>query len=340
MADTTSPPTISVVVNNYNYAQFLVEALDNALSQLREGDELVVVDDGSTDDSRDILRSYEGSPGVRVIRQENQGQMKAVRTGIEAARGDILALLDSDDYYLPGYLDRVRDIFAARPEISVVFTGPEVSGPDADSVRTNRDVLDRMELPPGDVGTTRWATALFYEFVGVPTSGNAIRGELAKKIISLPGEVDKTQEIDPLRVKILGLSESDAKKFGFSADGVLVRVSSLLGARKYYEQERGWVYRIHGGNKYAQVRKLGRLYLRNKLRKTLLTLSSDHFGLTMRPTARELREEVLGRSFGLRPRRNLHIRARYCLASVTARGTLRERLGALAAAAGLVRGAR
>ena len=60
-------PTLSVVVNNYNYAPYLAAALDAALAQLREGDELVVVDDGSTDDSLAVLASYRGRAQVKVL---------------------------------------------------------------------------------------------------------------------------------------------------------------------------------------------------------------------------------------------------------------------------------
>jgi len=337
MTDSDPNPGISVVVNNYNYDTYLEAALDSALEQLRDCDELVVVDDGSSDDSPDILARYARHPLVTVIFQKNQGQMKAVRTGIEAARGDIIALLDSDDYYLPGYLDRLRDIYRANPDIAFVFSAPQVAGPVAEDVRVNRAVLDRMELPAGHVGASRWAAVLFYEYVGVPTSGNSLRSSLARQIITLPSKLDETQQLPAVAIKLLGLSERDAQKFGFSADGVLVRVSSMLGAVKYYENHPWWVYRIHGDNKYASVPKLGRRYLRHKLRNTLLDMATEHFALARRPSARELRAEITARSFGLRLRRRIHIRGRYCLASLTSRGPLSERLSAALVAAGLIR---
>ena len=103
-------PRLSIVVNNYIYAQYLPEALGSVIRQMIEGDELIVVDDGSTDGSSALLREFARDYGIRFIEQANCGQMGTVRTGIKAAQGDVVVLLDSDDYFLEGYLQRLRDI--------------------------------------------------------------------------------------------------------------------------------------------------------------------------------------------------------------------------------------
>lgn len=72
------PFTVSVVVNNYNYARFLPAAIESVLPQLRQGDELVIVDDGSTDESSAILAGFADRGSVRVIKQRNQGQLRTV----------------------------------------------------------------------------------------------------------------------------------------------------------------------------------------------------------------------------------------------------------------------
>ena len=334
MNSTVSGPSLSIVVNNYNYAQFLAESLDNALAQMCERDELVVVDDGSTDESAQVFERYVGRPGVRIINQENQGQMKAVRVGIEAAEKDIIVLLDSDDYFLPGYLDRLRRIYRENPDIDYVFCSPEVGGEPSASLFETCNAINRMKLKPGTVGATKWATILFYEFVGVQTSGNSLTNDLAKTIMTLPTVVDDTRRLHPLLVRLFRISPHEAKKSGLTADGVIVRTASILGARKFYDEEPGFMYRIHGGNKFATVSTTGRRFLRYYWRSAFISTALRSFSIAKRPTAIELREEILNRSFGQRSRRFLHIRARYFLAAITSRGSIAKRLSAMAAAMG------
>lgn len=331
MNEKSANPTLSVVVNNYNYARFLAEALDRALEQLHDSDELVIVDDGSTDESPELLQRYADRPGVRVIHQENQGQMKCVRTGVNAARNDIVVLLDSDDYFLPGYLDRLRAIYRDNPQVDYVFCAAEVGVEPSAALRETRGILDRMELRPGLVGATRWATIMFYEYVGVPTSGNSLTNALAKQIMTLPTSLDMTSTLPMPLARLLRISETEAKKSGLTADGVIVRAASILGATKYYDPRPGFMYRIHGGNKYATVSLAGRRFLRHYRRTAFLKTAMVHFGMDRRPTAAELREEILGRSFGLRLRRFLHIRARYVIAVCCSSGSPGDKLKALRA---------
>jgi glycosyltransferase involved in cell wall biosynthesis len=332
MNNTASGPSLSIVVNNYNYAQFLAEALDNALTQMWEGDELVVVDDGSTDESAQVFERYVDRPGVRIIKQENQGQMKAVRVGIGAARNDIIALLDSDDYFLPGYLRRLRRIYRENQDIDYVFSCPELGGEPSAALSETRSMIRRLELKPGAVGSTKWATILFYEYVGIQTSGNSLTNKLAKTIMTLPTALDDTRRLPSLLVRLLRISPTEAKKSGLTADGVIVRTASILGARKFYDEKPGFMYRIHGGNKYASVPAAGRRFLRYYPRSTFLNTVLRSFSIARRPTAIELREEILNRSFAQYTRRFLHIRARYFLAAITSRGSLANRLSAMAAA--------
>ena len=87
--------TISVIIPTYNYARFLAEAIDSALGQSYAPLEIIVVDDGSTDATSEVLAAY--GDRIRVLRQKNQGVAMARNAGIAAARGDYLAFLDSDD---------------------------------------------------------------------------------------------------------------------------------------------------------------------------------------------------------------------------------------------------
>jgi len=127
---------VSVVVPCYNAAPFLRETLDSALSQSQAPQEVIVVDDGSTDESATIAESY--GPPVRVIRQENQGESVARNRGIEAAKGDWIAFLDADDLWAPTKLERQME--AAEPHVVCVHTNWYTFG-------THRHVYDFSQIP-------------------------------------------------------------------------------------------------------------------------------------------------------------------------------------------------
>jgi glycosyltransferase involved in cell wall biosynthesis len=330
-------PSLSVVVNNYNYAPYLQEALDSALAQMAPGDELIVVDDGSTDESISILRHYEQEHGIQLYEQSNQGQMRTVRNGISAARGDIILLLDSDDFFLEGYFDRLRSIYRQNPDVAFVFSEPDVRGTDIAGVKETRHILDHMTFPPGKVGQTKWAGLLFSEFVGVPTSGVSLKKSLAEKIMSLPDSIDKTVQISATKKFLLGISDHEAGKFGFAADAIIVRCASALGVEKYYNEQPGFMYRIHGSNKYAAVPKWGRWYMRRTRKQVMADIFSDHFSIDLYPTTAELYDEFQKRSLPLHLRRRLRLRLNYCLALLTSRGSVIQKLSALLTTAGLRR---
>src|SRR5215207_9122886 len=91
--------SVSIVVNNYNYARFLGEAIDSALAQTHPDTEVVVVDDGSTDHSREVIAGY----GDRVVpvSKENGGQASAFNAALPVTRGEVVLFLDADDQLLP-----------------------------------------------------------------------------------------------------------------------------------------------------------------------------------------------------------------------------------------------
>jgi glycosyltransferase involved in cell wall biosynthesis len=114
-----STPLVDVILPAYNGREVIRKAIDSALAQdvpLR----LIVVDDGSTDDSAAIARSY--GPGVTVITQTNRGVSGARNTGLAAARAPYVALLDQDDIWQPGKLTRQLKLIEAHPEVGLVFT--------------------------------------------------------------------------------------------------------------------------------------------------------------------------------------------------------------------------
>ncbi len=115
--------TISVIIPTFEYGRFLGEAIDSALAQTHPPLEVIVVDDGSTDETPRVVASYGNR--IRSIRQRNQGLSAARNAGIEAARGDYLAFLDSDDVWMPRKLERQLARFESDPALGLVHCGAE-----------------------------------------------------------------------------------------------------------------------------------------------------------------------------------------------------------------------
>ena len=116
-----SAPSISVVIPCYNAAAFLRATIESILGQTQPVLEVIVVDDGSTDDSARIAESF--GPPVRVIRQPNQGESAARNRGIEAAAGEWVAFLDADDLWLPTKVELQAEAIRSAPADVVCVTG-------------------------------------------------------------------------------------------------------------------------------------------------------------------------------------------------------------------------
>ena len=111
-------PLVSVMIGAYNAAPYLGEAIESVFAQDYEPIELVVVDDGSTDGTADVARSF---AGVKVISQENGGNGAARNTAVEAASGALFAFLDADDRFTPGKLSLQKSALDADPDLDMVF---------------------------------------------------------------------------------------------------------------------------------------------------------------------------------------------------------------------------
>lgn len=116
-----SLPLISVLITTYNYGRFIEEAIGSVLSQDYPGDrmEVVIVDDGSTDDTAERVRKYGAK--VRYFYKPNGGQASALNLGFAKARGEIVALLDADDLFLPGKLARMAEAFQQDPALGMFY---------------------------------------------------------------------------------------------------------------------------------------------------------------------------------------------------------------------------
>lgn len=164
---------ISVLINNYNYGRFLRQCIDSVLEQDYSDFEVIVVDDGSSDDSREIIASY----GTRIlpVLKENGGQASCFNAGFAAASGDVLMLLDADDIFLLGKLGKVGETYE-RLGVDWCFdrvtTDPVAIAPD-EAIATPIDKRSSMRRG-------------VFPSIPVPTSGLSFRSSLLAQILPMP----------------------------------------------------------------------------------------------------------------------------------------------------------
>ncbi|MEA2454206.1 MAG: hypothetical protein QOI45_468 [Thermoleophilaceae bacterium] len=116
---TQATPTVSAVVTTYNYARFLPDAIDSVLAQSYPHLEIVVVDDGSTDETADVVRLY-AARGVRYVARSHAGAGRARNTGLEVTSSPLVAFLDADDAWLPDRVEAGIAHLARHPELALV----------------------------------------------------------------------------------------------------------------------------------------------------------------------------------------------------------------------------
>ena len=158
-----APVLVSTVIPAFNAKRFIVRALDSALQQDAPDSEIIVVDDGSTDGTREIVESY-ADRGVRLLcHSQRTGAAGARNSGILAARGEYVAFLDADDEWLPGKLARQIAVIGRDPAMTFV------------SCRAN--LVNEFGRDTGDIyrgarpaeGTRGWRTLLAYPCVATPS---------------------------------------------------------------------------------------------------------------------------------------------------------------------------
>jgi glycosyltransferase involved in cell wall biosynthesis len=243
-------PLVSVIINNYNYERFLPITIDSTLAQTYKNIEIVIVDDGSTDRSREIITSY----GDRLIAvfKENGGQASSLNAGVKASSGDILCFLDADDLFSPDKVERVVQLFdRGEWQQQDILLNNFLVTIDRDGNPVEIDLVNDILSAPGEwqflpelTGKAQFfenqltlvstpdlvyrfaAKYRFMPYLGVQTSGISISRSLASKVFPLP---DKGVKI--------------------SADVFLVKAAALAG-NIYSTTQPLTKYRIHQNNNW------------------------------------------------------------------------------------------
>ncbi|HZN32527.1 MAG TPA: glycosyltransferase family A protein [Pirellulaceae bacterium] len=174
---------VSVIIPTFNSGRLVVQAIDSALAQTHAAAQIVVVDDGSTDDTCDRIRPY--LDRLEYVQQPNRRVAAARNAGLARVTGELIAFLDADDAWHPHKLARQVDVLAQRPEIGVLATGlTDWPGPLA------------AELPPapGTIAAVRLVEMLLFN--PLATSSVVIRRELLERVGRFDTELFGPEDYD------------------------------------------------------------------------------------------------------------------------------------------------
>ncbi len=161
-------PTVSVVLATHNRSQLVIRAVSSVQAQVYEDWELIVIDDGSTDDTASgVIRLAHGDARIRYFHWANQGLAAARNWGIEVARGAFVTFLDSDDVYKPDHLGRRVAQFAMNPATEMLHGGFEIVGPEgSDKVPDMNDPSKLIPISECIVGGTLFGKVETFRSVG------------------------------------------------------------------------------------------------------------------------------------------------------------------------------
>lgn len=128
-------PQFSIITPSYNHSEFLEETIESVKKQGTDNLEHIVVDGDSTDETQEILKRHENDYNLRWVSEADRGQTHAVNKGIAMASGEFISWQNSDDYYLPGSIETVRSVLAARPTLDMVYGDVNIVDRDRSMVR-------------------------------------------------------------------------------------------------------------------------------------------------------------------------------------------------------------
>jgi hypothetical protein len=215
---------VDIVIDNYNYAQFLPAAIESALAQTHERVRVIVVDDGSSDNSAEVAQRY--GDRVTVVLKENGGHASAFNAGFERCEGDVVILLDADDLLHPHAAAEAAAVFAADERVAKTQSRMEVVDAEGGSTGLVKPP-PHIPMPNGDVCAEELSQP--FDLPWVPTSANAFRREAMAKVMPIPED-----------------------EYRMCAERYLVHLMPLLGRVASLDHV-GACYRVHGDNAYESL---------------------------------------------------------------------------------------
>jgi glycosyltransferase involved in cell wall biosynthesis len=161
------PALVSIILPTYNRAALLPRAIDSVMRQTWTNWELIVVDDGSTDNTAELMRAFSEEPRIHLHRQEHSGPSAARNMGLKYAHGDYVCFLDSDDSYLPAHIELRESHMRQHHGTGLLCGGLRVIGPeDAMTVPDMHNTARRIPIDECVVGGTFFARAGVIEKAG------------------------------------------------------------------------------------------------------------------------------------------------------------------------------
>lgn len=174
----SEPFRASIIISSYNYGRFLKKAIDSALNQTYPRTEVIVVDDGSTDNSQEIITSYKDR--ILAVLKENGGQASALNAGFQVSRGEVIFFLDSDDMLLPKAVKNAIELFHDPGVVKVHWPLWVVDEHDR-----KIGELIKPDLPEGDLRRDVVHGGP-YSYDWPPTSGNAWARRFIERVFPMP----------------------------------------------------------------------------------------------------------------------------------------------------------
>ncbi len=241
---------ISIILDNYNYATYLKEAIESVLSQTYEKFELIVVDDGSVDASSDVIAEHASKDTrIRPIYKPNGGQASAFNAGFAVSSGDIICFLDSDDYFAPNKLEEIAQLHEQGYDYIYTDNQSVDSGGNFCSDNIKRYAYDGQNL---------FLVYYLSKYPGNVTSTISLTRKLADKIFPLPNEQD----------------------WKIQADDEIVFQAAMMSRAKFLDKKLTY-YRIHNSNgHYGKKRSCDYNYELLKKRNNLKDIALAKMGVT------------------------------------------------------------
>ncbi len=245
-------PLVSVLITNYNYGQYLREAIDSALNQTYSNIEVIVVDDGSKDNSKEAIASYKDK--IIPVLKENGGQASAINAGFAISQGEIICSLDADDIWLPNKVEEVVKVVSAYPNAAIIYHKVQNIDQEGKSLSSPWPPYKAIK---GDISSKVVRTGSWWPWP--PSTALSFRRTFLSKVMDIPQEGE----------------------FRFSAEPYLADLAPFFGEVVGIDRVLS-LFRIHGANIWSNPIDLEKRSLKNhEVRVEVLNNALKSFGVNV-----------------------------------------------------------